>query len=290
MMYSALLSYGFLYLSVILLWVPDCRKIPVWGFALLTSIVLGLISHQLDMIAIIPIILLALAAYYSQAERMHILVRVIAGIFVLILSIGLAAHQLPGFHNLNVLDHVYISNNAIPFTLYLNFDKTVVGIFILGFGYQLISTRKEWLQLFKQVAVKAPIVILVVIVAAFILGYVRFDPKIPDSIFIWAITNLLFVCMAEEAFFRGFIQKNLSLMMKKIRYGNYVALLIAAILFGLVHYAGGAKYMILATVAGMGYGWVYLTTKRIEGSILTHFGSNLIHFLFFTYPALASAI
>ena len=288
-MYSALFSYGFLYLSVLLLWMPGNRKIPAWSFALLISIILGLVSHQLDMIAIIPIILLALAAYYSQAEKAHILVRVIAGILVLILSIGLAAHQLPGFHNLNVLDHVYISSNAIPFTLYLNFDKTVVGIFILGFGYQLISSKKEWLQLFKQIAVKAPIVILVVIVAAFILGFVRFDPKIPGSIFIWAITNLLFVCMAEEAFFRGFIQKNLSLMMKKIKYGDYLSLLIAAILFGVAHYAGGTKYVILATVAGMGYGWVYLTTKRIEGSILTHFGLNLTHFLLFTYPALASA-
>ena len=288
MMYSALFFYEFLYLSVLLLWMPGSRKIPAWGFALLISISLGLISHQLDMVAIIPIILLALAAYYSQAEKTHILVRVVAGMLVLILSIGLAAHQLPGFHSLNVLDHVSISNNAIPFTLHLNFDKTVVGVFILGFSYQLISSKKEWLQLFKHIAVKAPIVILMVIATAFILGFVRFDPKIPDSIFIWAITNLLFVCMAEEAFFRGFIQKNLSLMMKKIKHGDYLALLIAAILFGLAHYAGGAKFIALATVAGMGYGWVYLTTKRIEGSILTHFGLNLTHFLFFTYPALAA--
>lgn len=284
------LSYGFLYLSVLLLWLPGSRSIPNCGFALSISIILGLIGHQLDMIAIIPIILLALAAYYSQAEKAHLLVRVTAGIFVIILSIGLAAHQLPGFNNLNVLDHVYISNNAIPYTLYLNFDKTVVGIFILGFGYQRISSKREWLQLFKQIAMKAPIVILVVIIAAFILGFVRFDPKIPGSIYIWAITNLLFVCMAEEAFFRGFIQKNLSLMMKKIKHGDYLALLIAAILFGLAHYAGGTKYVILATVAGMGYGWVYIATKRIEGSILTHFGLNLTHFLFFTYPALMSAV
>jgi membrane protease YdiL (CAAX protease family) len=96
--------------------------------------------------------------------------------------------------------------------------------------------------------------------------------------------------MAEEAFFRGFIQKNLSLMMKKIQHGDYLALLIAAVLFGLAHYPGGIKYVILATVAGLGYVWVYLTTKRIEGSILTHFGLNLTHFLFFTYPALAGIV
>lgn len=289
MMNSAMLSYGFLYISVLLLWLPGSQKVPVWGFALFISIILGLTNHQLDVVAIVPMILLAFSAYYSQTEKTYIFVRVIAGIFVVMLSIGLAAHQFPGFNNLNVLDHVYISNNAIPFTLYLNFDKTMVGIFILGFGHQLISNKKEWLLLFKQLVVKAPIVILSVIIAAFILGFVKFDPKIPESIFIWAITNLLFVCMAEEAFFRDFIQKNLALMMKKVKYGNYIALLIAAILFGLAHYAGGTKYVILATVAGIGYGWVYLATKRIEGSILTHFGLNLTHFLLFTYPALASA-
>lgn len=285
----ASLSYGFLYLSVLLLWIPG-NKNTVWGFALLISIILGLISYQLEMIAIIPIILFALAIYYCQSKKVRVFVRVIAGIFVLILSIGLAIHQLPGFHNLKVLDHIYISSNGIPFTLYLNFDKTIMGIFILGFSHQLISRKSEWLLLFKQIAVKAPAVFLMVMFLAFILGFVRFDFKIPDSILIWTINNLLFVCMAEEAFFRGFIQKNLSLIMKKIRYGDYWAILIAAILFGLSHYVGGAKYMTLATVAGMGYGWVYLTTKRIEGSILTHFGLNLTHFLFFTYPALGSAI
>lgn len=282
------LTYGFLYLSVLLLWLPGRLSVPNWSFALFLSIILGLLSHQLDLIAIVPIFLLALAAYYSQAEETDIIVRVIAGILVLILSIGLAAHQLPGFHNLKVLDRIYISRNAIPFTLYLNFDKTVVGICILGFGCQTISREKKWLLVFKQIAVKVPIVILVVMIVTFILGFVRFDFKIPGSIFIWAITNLLFVCMAEEVFFRGFMQKNLSMLMKNIRHGDYLALLIAALLFGLAHYAGGTKYVILATVAGIGYGWVYVTTKRVEGSIITHFSLNLTHFLFFTYPALAA--
>jgi len=43
---------------------------------------------------------------------------------------------------------------------------------------------------------------------------------------------------------------------------------------------------VLSTVAGLGYGWVYQRTGRIEASILTHFALNLVHFLLFTYPAL----
>ncbi len=286
----ASLCYGFLYLSVLLLWAPSNNKIPSWSLALLLSIILGLVSHQIEMVSLLPIVLLALAVYYSQAEKAAIFVRLIAGFVVVILGVGLAAHQLPGFHNLKVLDHVYISSNAIPFTLYLNFDKTIVGILILGFGCVRISRKSEWVRLLKQLMFKVPIVILVIIMSAFILNYVKFDFKIPNGFFIWALTNLLFVSMTEEAFFRGFIQKNVSLMMKKIKYGDYWALLIAAILFGLAfHYTGGVKYALLATVAGMGYGWVYLTTQRVEGSILTHFGLNLVHILFFTYPALIGA-
>jgi membrane protease YdiL (CAAX protease family) len=46
--------------------------------------------------------------------------------------------------------------------------------------------------------------------------------------------------------------------------------------------------VLLATVAGLFYGAAYLRTRRIEGAILTHFALNAVHFLAFTYPALAS--
>jgi len=283
---AASLSYGFLYLSVLLLWLPGRRTAPNWSIALSLSVLLGLTSHLLDPVAIIPITLLAFAAYYSQAEKSRALVRWTAGVTVLVLSAGLATHQFPGFHNLNVLDHVTISKDAVPYTFYLNFDKAAVGIFILGFSYQLISGRDKWVPLFKKIAVKLPLVIFITIFAAFILGFVTFDFKIPNDILIWTITNLLFVCVAEEALFRTFIQNNLSLTMRKIKYGDRLAVLITAILFGLVHYPSGTKYVILAMVAGMGYGWVYVVTRRVEASIMTHFGVNLIHILFFTYPAL----
>lgn len=62
--------------------------------------------------------------------------------------------------------------------------------------------------------------------------------------------------------------------------------MLASLMFGLAHFKGGISYVMLATVAGVGYGFVYQKTKRIESSILVHFAVNTIHFLFFTYPAL----
>jgi hypothetical protein len=66
-----------------------------------------------------------------------------------------------------------------------------------------------------------------------------------------------------------------------------VGLAVAGAVFGLAHYAGGIQYVLLATIAGIGYGWIYWRTNRIEASILTHFLVNTTHIVVFTYPALA---
>ena len=98
------------------------------------------------------------------------------------------------------------------------------------------------------------------------------------------ISNLFFTCIAEEGLFRGFFQEYLSSF--KYKYAEYVAILIPAVFFGAIHFPGGIKYVILATVAGSLYGWIYKVTRRIEASMLAHFMLNLTHILFFTYPAL----
>lgn len=280
------LAYSFLYLTVISLWIPF-QKFPLWTAVLFVSIIFGVVSKRLEFVGLFFILLLAVAIYCLQNQKLPLLIRVFFFIIVFVLGIGLEAHLLPGFQNLKVLDAVRISQDGIPFTLYLNFDKTMVGIFILGMLHQRISTKSEWMTMFKITIPRAIFIIFVIMCLSFILKFVRFDPKIPSSILIWSFTNLLFVCVAEEAFFRGFIQKYLCVVLQRFRYGNLVAIIIASLLFGLAHYVGGIHYMVLAAVAGIGYGWLYFRTKRIEASILTHFSLNFVHFLFFTYPALA---
>ncbi len=46
--------------------------------------------------------------------------------------------------------------------------------------------------------------------------------------------------------------------------------------------------IVLATIAGVGYGWMFWRTNRIEASILAHFLVNTTHILCFTYPALSN--
>lgn len=282
------LCYGFLYLTVLLLWFPVRFKRAPWVITLGVAAIFGFLSHHVYLFGLEFIILLSLFLKFSKST--HLFIRGIFGLLALVLSAALMMHVAPGFNNLKVLNDVYVSTNGVPFSLYLNFDKVAAGILIIGLTHSLISSSEEWRRMFKEMIPRAIIVIAVVAVLSFLLGFVQFDFKIPDSLWIWIPTNLLFVCLAEEAFFRGFIQKNLMQMFSKIKFGNWWAIGIASVLFGLAHYTGGSKYMILAMISGVGYGWVYERTRRIEASILTHFGLNLIHFLVFTYPALKSTV
>ncbi len=120
-------------------------------------------------------------------------------------------------------------------------------------------------------------------------GYSRMDFKLPAYTPVFLVSNLLFTCVAEEAFFRGFLQHRFAqyLERKHMKYCGPVALSFCAVLFGVVHSGGGPWYVALATFAGLGYGYAYLRTQRVEASILVHFSVNTVHFIGFTYPRLA---
>ena len=52
------------------------------------------------------------------------------------------------------------------------------------------------------------------------------------------------------------------------------SLVVASIVFGSAHLNNGTwpnmRYMLLATLAGLAYGWVWQRTRRISASALTH--------------------
>ena len=209
-------------------------------------------------------------------------------VLAIILSVLLAAHIIPGFNNWKILDNVSLSEISQPYSMYLNMDKTFVGLIILGLGFPLVKNLKEWVFVLRSAL---PIFLMGLIVLACIsptFNYIRWDLKFPNLVFVWALNNLFFTCVSEEAFFIGFLQRNLSKRLRGYKYGNILSLISVSFLFGFAHFAGVFKYVVLAAVAGIVYGYAYQKTQRIEASILCHFGVNIIHFIFFTYPALAN--
>ena len=175
---------------------------------------------------------------------------------VLVAAAALMAHAMPGFANPRVIDAVRFTPDAVPFSLYVNFDKTLLALGLLGLAHARIASAREGRRVFVEVAKVAPLTIAVVLAGSFALGYVRWEPKLPAEAPLWLAVNLLFTCTAEEALFRGFVQGGVRRAWVKVRGGNWLALAVAAVLFGLAHAAGGLKYVPLATVAGAGLGLV----------------------------------
>jgi membrane protease YdiL (CAAX protease family) len=291
---SAICTYGLLTFSVISLWIPikagSRNLIKPWMVILSLTVLTGMGAGYIRFTGLIAIILLGTACYaVNRKQENHRILRIVAGVLVILMSAGMLVHVLPGFSNPKIISGIYLSPDAIPYTKYLDFDKTVAGVFILAFGHNLIKEQKEWFRVFRLMVPVISITMPVVMIMSLGIGYVHFDMKFPSIFFVWAWTNLFFTCMAEEAFFRGFLQKHLVKKLSEYPYGRITGMAIVSSLFGLAHYAGGIQYIILATVAGFGYGWSYERTGYIEAAILTHFLLNTLHFLFFTYPVLVSA-
>jgi uncharacterized protein len=271
-------TYSALLLSIFALWL----SLPIWVGALTVAVALGYASGVLTGLAIVWIALLAgLCVVYTHLRPWPARAVTVLGIVIVVVLLGM--HALPGFNNFRALNGVQLSPQAAPYSLYLNFDKTVAGILLLGMLHPPLMRRwTDWRAALKRAAPLSILNILVLVAIAIPVGYLTFDPKWTHLFWLWAPVNLFFTCLTEEAFFRGFIQRELAARVS----AAWIPVGSSAILFGLAHFAGGWTYVLLATVAGAGYALIYHFTRRIEMAILAHFALNATHFLLFTYPHL----
>jgi len=289
------LSFLLLALAIALVWVPSLpfgtRRVPAWALAFGGACVAGALapspSPVLAPAALAELALLAALAWSgSAAPTWRGSLTVLAAVFALALSL----HQLPGFHPAVLFHDVRLTPDAAPFALALSFDKAAAGLLLLAaFSVRVASWRRFASQL-PAIVVAALATSVVAIGIALAAGYVRFEPKWVEAGPAFLVANLLFTCVAEEAFFRGLIQERLMRLAEARRAPawKYIAIAVSTVLFGLAHAGGGATWMAVATVAGLGYAAIYARTRTIEGAILVHFAVNASHFLAFTYPRLAA--
>jgi hypothetical protein len=269
--------------------VPRVRGVPVppWAVLLAAAAGAGLSTGVLAPTALGALVILCcLAAAACLAPRGRPLFTLLAATWAL----ALALHVIPGFRNPRLFDGVRLTADAVPFTSYLNFDKAAGGLVLLaafcrpGRGEGAGARRTIGWTLGAAAVTTATALGL-----ATLAGLTRFEPKWPPDALAFLLANLLFTCVAEEAFFRGLIQERIARLAETT--GNAAwrpaAVAIGALLFGLAHAGGGVAYAVVAGVASVGYGAVYAATRRIEAAILVHFALNAVHFLGFAYPVLA---
>lgn len=282
-----LLPHIVLFITTISIWITDSKKVLKTLLAL--SLLSGMYVGSYDWLASLVVVVFSLVCFYLPKVH-NTKLKVLFHLMFIAISLALALHKVPGFLNYLVFDNYKFSENSMPFTMYLNLDKPYIGIF--GLIYFSIYRSKSFREFSDAVKIALKYFIylaLIIFPIGLLSSYVAIDIKFSTKIWVWAFNNLFFVCVMEEVFFRGYLQLALEKLFQKLSYAWLIALGISSGLFGIAHFAGGVSYVLLATLAGMFYGYAFYKSGKIESSILLHFLLNLTHIIFFSYPALLSS-
>lgn len=292
-------SFWLLFASIVALWIK--QETRAWLVLFAMSVMAALWQGYMEPVGLVSVALIALSTYImgqkiydtdryrswraaSPAKTKAILI--ISNISFLLVGGLLAAHKMPGFDSYAVIRGLQLHQQSPTTAIRFHFDKAIIGIFFLYFCASLVRKPSEWLLMFKQFWWMVPMTVGVAFVIGSAFGYVAFDPVYSSLFFAFIMSNLLVTSIAEEVFFRGWMQAGLMRYFAERKHGAYIALLITSTLFGAAHLWGGIGLFLGAFLAGLGYGMAYIKTGRIEAAIITHFAFNGIHFTFFTYPYL----
>ncbi|MCU1759939.1 CPBP family intramembrane metalloprotease [Pseudomonas sp. 14P_8.1_Bac3] len=257
-----------------------------WTLLVLLSLGYGLALTygHLGWLALISVALLLTAGFAARQQQVRIGHYLGHGLFVF-MALALALHWLPGFYNGRGIHPQRFTDDAVQFSMYLNLDKPLIGFWLLLVCPWIVGRRSLRLCAYAT-ALGLALSTLLALGGALLLGMISWAPKWPDQAWLWLFNNLLLVTLVEESLFRGYLQGGLSRYFRHLAYGEHLALLLSSLVFGLVHLGAGWHWVLLAGLAGVGYGLAY-RFGGLGAAIATHFGLNLLHFGLFTYPMLA---
>jgi membrane protease YdiL (CAAX protease family) len=138
-------------------------------------------------------------------------------------------------------------------------------------GFNLPRKRSDWWLPVVGFAVAAPVLMVVGIAVGFI-PWPHLPGKSAGAMSAAVAVIFAGTALPEEILFRSLIQNLLML-----RFGTGVrTLLVASFIFGCAHLDNGPqpvpnwRYMILATIAGMAYGWVFARASTVFSSAALH--------------------
>jgi membrane protease YdiL (CAAX protease family) len=243
----------------------------VWIVPAVLALMLAWIGGVIDLRGVL--ILIGFAGACVAAHRASgLLPGILTHAIMIAIGAGLFLHVMPGIDNPRVVADTY--------SRYVNFDKGFAGLCLLGLYAPDLPAHDEGARHIPAFLWRFAIIAIAMIALSLVSGYVRWEPKLPSWWPLWTWSMIFLTALPEEAVFRGVAQTWIAR-----RFGNdTLAMIAAGLLFGIAHIAGGPAYVVLASVAGIGYGWVYASTRSIALAIATHVGVNALHFFLFTYP------
>ncbi len=267
-------------------WLFNKREISV-SIAIVFSFITFFLNY-ISYPSLLLIILFAMGSFFyinSNNKYLKFSIFILISVFIFIIMKNL----IPDSKGISIFQGVKFSPISAPFSMKINIEKAVCGILLTAFIVKRCKSVSEWKKIIQESFIPLVVLVVVLMTPAILTNFVKFDYKIPDGMLYFILNNLLLTCVAEEVFFRGFLQKNLfdflNNYLKMKKFAPMFSILIASIAFGYFHLYLGILMAIFAFVAGIGYGYAYQKSSKLESPILVHFGLNFIHFIFFTYPA-----
>lgn len=290
--WGATATFGLLALAICSVWIQpqgtgNRLRIAPWMGFFAASIASGFFVGYLQWQAVVALASFVLVSHVA-ATTTHNVPKVVMRVLMGVMVLALYMHRFPGFKDATLVADMTVSMDARPFTHSANFGAISTGLILLALFCKPVRNAGEWRATVRQSIPIGISMLVCVLGLGMALGLLRVDVKASSYTAIYLVTNWLFTCVAEEAFFRGFIQEQLTQAMSGWRIGAYLAAFSSAILFGIAHAKGGPNLILLASIAGLFNAYAYLKTRRVEASILTHFMLNAIHFVGFSYPIIST--
>lgn len=277
----AWLPWTVIFPATVLLWHHRTRVLGLWvigvGYALASLV--GQISAP-----VVFCLAALLFAGWAVADGRTRWLRIAGHALFILTALVLRQHIAPGFNNPLALEGT-LATGAVPFKAYLNLDKTLAAVWVVAAIAWLDNDGPVKRRIGAGMLIGVATFVLLAVLALSA-GVVQVEPKIPPATWLWALNNILLVCFAEEVLFRGYLQGGLARLLAGRRGGEWIAIVVAAALFGVSHLGQGLAMQMLGAVAGIGYGIAY-RRYGLPGATAAHAILNVGHLLLLTYPALA---
>jgi len=258
------LSFFFLTNAFLSVWI---RRDPrIWGSLLGFSVIAALFVGMVSWVGLLFLAaLIGLWFFYKEKPN------VILFLALIVVTVCFRLHLIPGFLPVQIGGKFQIG-----------LIGAITGLLPLALLVPVSRSLKDWRKVLMGLLAGC-IGIAILAGLATIAKATHWDFKWPSFMALRLWSNLFLTSIPEEAFYRGFVQKRLSLYC-----GNGAALILTSLLFTFTHIYWSPNLAILAFVflASLLYGGVYLISGKIESAILTHFLLNLIHMTFFEYHAM----
>lgn len=212
-----------------------------------------------------------------------------AGLLVLLvpLAFWVATYRPAGFSYPHVFSLPGMTDAVSRYEFFANIGKGLCGFVLLYFLW-VKPRADEFVAASKYqmlVALFTPVVVIAM--AIFVLD-LNIQIKKLEQVFLFALGNLLIICVAEETFMRLLLQQPLRNAVANMTTNRWVQelvpLLLVTAIFVAIHTGLSGAAIWVYALAGLLYGLSYTLSKNIAYPIMVHFAVNQIHFSFLTYP------